>query len=165
MSAESSRKLSLIHEPGGGRPIQLGPGGTVRLKVEGIHSNGRMVLYEFTMPPRTAGPPMHIHEQWDEAFYVLDGEVTFDIEGDVCAVSTGGCVFVAGRTTHTFWNASDRPATNLVVLTPSGLENYFDEVSEAMKAGAGQHEIHALFEKHAMEMVVDGRPAYGGLES
>ncbi len=165
MSTEDSRELSLIHEPGGGRQIQLGPGGTVRLKVEGVHSNGQMVLYEFTMPPRTAGPPMHIHEQWDEAFYVLDGGVTFDIAGEVHLVQMGGCVFVAGRTSHTFWNASDRPATNLVVLTPSGLEAYFDEVSAAMKAGASEHEIHALFEKHHMEVIEDGRPAYGALES
>jgi mannose-6-phosphate isomerase-like protein (cupin superfamily) len=165
MSNEVSRKLALVHEPGGGRRIRLGLGGTVRLKVEGVHSNGQMVLYEFTMPSRTAGPPMHIHEQWDEAFYVLDGEVSFDIASEVHLVPAGGCVFVAGRTPHTFWNASNRPATNLVVLTPSGLESYFDEVSDAMEAGASEHEIHALIEKHAMEVIDDGRPAYGGLES
>jgi quercetin dioxygenase-like cupin family protein len=162
---DEDRKVVLIHEPGGGRQVELGPGGTVRLKVEGIHSQGQMVLYEFTMPPRTAGPPVHIHERWDEVFYVLDGEVTFDIDGAVHAVPAGGCVFVAGRIPHTFWNASDRAATNLTVLTPSGLEEYFDDVSEAMDAGASDRDIHALFQKHGMETIDDGRSAYGMLES
>lgn len=165
MDMDGQRKVVLIQEPGGGRQVELGPGGTVRLKVEGIHSKGQMVLYEFTMPPRTSGPSTHIHENWDEAFYVLDGEVTFDVDGEVRKVPSGGCVFVAGRVPHTFWNASDQPATNLTVLTPSGLENLFDGISAAIESGAEGNEIHALFEKFEVEAVDDGRPAYSGLDS
>ena len=120
-------------------------------------------MYEFTMPPRTAGPPVHMHRHWDEAYYVLDGEVTFLIDGQEHIVPAGGCTFVAGDVPHTFWNASDRPATNLTVLTPSGLEDYFDDVSEALAREEAADAIHALMAKHGMETPPDARPAYGAL--
>jgi quercetin dioxygenase-like cupin family protein len=165
MSLVDRKHVSVVHAPTGGRVIPLGSGGSVVMKVEGSHSNGRLTVYEFTMPPRTAGPPTHIHDHWDEVFYVLSGDVTFFLDGEEYLVPTGGSIFVAGRVPHTFWNAGDRPATNLTMLTPSGLENYFDDVSAALTAGAPEAEVHALMAKHGIEVVDDGRPAYGSIDS
>ena len=106
---------------------------------------------------------MHLHAHWDEAFYVLVGEVTFLIDGQEYIVPTGGCRFVAGDVPHTFWNASARPATNLTILTPSGPEHYFDDVSEALSTGQADDAIHALMSKHGMETIPDARSAYGTL--
>ena len=76
----------------------------------------------------------------------------------------GGFVFVPHDIPHTFWNASDAPATNLTVFAPSGIEHYFDAVTGALDAGASDAEIHALFAAHEMTVIGDGRPAYGALD-
>src|SRR5918993_3478445 len=164
MSSSDHRRVAVVIAPGEGRSIPLGPGGSVVMKVEGAHSDGKLVVYEFTMPPRTAGPPTHTHEHWEEVFYVLDGEVTFLLDGEEHLVPAGGSVFVAGQVPHTFWNAGIRPATNLTVLSPAGLEHYFDDVSQGIAAGASGAEVHALMAQHGLEVLEDGRLAYGALD-
>jgi hypothetical protein len=72
-----------------------------------------------------------MHPNWRAAFYVLDGEFTFLIDGEEHIVPQSDCTFVAGSVLRIFWNAVGSPASNLTILTPAGLENYFDGVSEA----------------------------------
>jgi len=151
----------IVHDAAGGRKIPLGDGGVVTMKIEGAHSNQALAVYEFTVPPRTAGPPQHIHTTWDEAFYVLAGEMTFLLQGRERVVGAGGFVFVPHGEPHTFWNAGDIPATNLTIFSPAGIERYFDAVTGALAAGASDGEVHALFAQHEMTVVDDGRPAYG----
>jgi quercetin dioxygenase-like cupin family protein len=76
------------------------------------------------VPPRWQGPPLH-HHGWDEAFYVLDGELTFKV-GDDIAVRRAGDTAFAARDEHTFANLSDQPASYVVLCTPAGFERYFD---------------------------------------
>lgn len=164
MHANRSQSGVIVHDSGEGREIPLGVGGIVTMKLEGIHTNGALAVYEFTVPPRTAGPPQHIHATWDEAFYVIAGDMTFLIDGSERTVSAGGFVFVPHGEPHTFWNASDASATNLTIFTPSGIERYFDAVTGALASSATNEEIHDLFAQHEMTVIGDGRTAYGSLE-
>src|SRR5215213_2935273 len=107
--AESSRATFVL--PGEGRDIPLGDAGVVTMKAEGRTTGGTMSAYEFVSPPRTAGPPLHIHRTWDEAFYVLEGEMTFLIDGHTHRALAGSFVFIPRGILHTFWNAGDAPAT------------------------------------------------------
>jgi hypothetical protein len=50
---------SVVLGPGEGRDIPLGDGGVDTVKAERRHSGGAMTAYEFVVPPRTAGPPLH----------------------------------------------------------------------------------------------------------
>ena len=153
----------IVHDAGDGRSIPLGDGGTVTMKLEGIHTNQTLAVYEFTVPSRTAGPPQHIHATWDEAFYVLSGVMTFLLDVHERQVTVGGFVFVPHGVPHTFWNEGDAPATNLTIFAPSGIEQYFDAVTGALAAGVANEEIHGLFAQHEMTVVDDGRAAYGAL--
>lgn len=63
----------VIRLPGDARIVPLGIAGKVHLKVERQNSGGTLTAYEFTMPPAMAGPPLHIHNIWDEMFYILEG--------------------------------------------------------------------------------------------
>ena len=63
------------------------------------------------MPSRNGatGPPLHSHD-FDEAFYVLDGELTFQVDQELVVVSNGEVAFARGGAPHTFTNRSGRPA-------------------------------------------------------
>ncbi len=156
---------SIILAPGEGRVIPLGETGNVTLKAVSATTGGTLSVYEFVTPPTTAGPPLHLHRGWDEAFYVLDGEMTFLIDGRTSKAPAGSFVFVPRGILYTFWNESAAPARQLTVFTPAGIEAYFEEVTRVMAAG-GEETLTAamaLMEKHDMVVPPGSRQAYGAL--
>lgn len=157
----------VVRQPGDGRIVSLGGAGEVTLKVEGLDSGHRAAVYEFTVPPATAGPPLHLHRTWDETFYVLEGEMTFLIDGTNHVAPAGTCVFVPRGILHTFWNATDSPARQLTFFAPSGIENYFDALTMVMHSDnpAVVAEAAALMETFDMVVPDDQVVAYGALES
>jgi len=163
--SQHQRGRAIVALPGEGRAIPLGDVGVVMMKAEGRATGGTMSAYEFTSPPRTAGPPLHIHRTWDEAFYVLEGEMTFLIDGEERIAPADTFVFIPHGVPHTFWNAGDAPVRQLTVFTPAGIEEYFDDVTRVMAAG-GEETLDAamaLMERHDMEVPPSARPAYGAL--
>jgi quercetin dioxygenase-like cupin family protein len=71
--------------------------------------------------PQGTGPPLHIHHNEDETFYVLDGEVTFMVGDERIDVATGGYVFGARDVPHAYVVRSER-ARMLVTASPGGIE-------------------------------------------
>jgi quercetin dioxygenase-like cupin family protein len=71
-----------------------------------------------------AGPPLH-HHDFDEAFYVLEGELTFRLRDDQFTRKAGELAFAPRNVPHTYANLSDAPARALIVCTPAGFERYF----------------------------------------
>ena len=85
---------------------------------------GQVSAIENTVPPRWEGPPLHRHD-FDEAFYVLDGRLTFELAGERIEATAGELAFAPRNVDHTFANLSDAPARYLLVCTPAGFERYF----------------------------------------
>ena len=155
----------MVRVPGEGRTIALGDAGIVTLKATGADTDGTVSAYEFAVPPRTAGPPVHLHRNWHETFYVLAGEMTFLIDGERRAAPAGTLVYIPCGVPHTFWNEGDAPAMQLTVFTPSGIEDYFDDLTRVLEAPDDETRAaaEALMERHDMVVVPDARPAYGTL--
>ena len=161
----ASQGKSVVRAPGEGRVISLGDAGETVLKIVSGDSAGTMSAYEFVIPPETAGPPLHFHRSWDEAFYVLEGEMTFLIDGRKSTAPAGSFIFIPRGIPHTFWNERADPAKQLTVFTPAGIEAYFEEVNRVMEAG-GDDTLEAateLMEKHDMVVLPSTREAYGAL--
>ena len=87
-------------------------------------SGGRISVIVSRMPAGAGGPPLHKHD-FDEAFYVLDGELTFQVEGELLTARTGALMFAPGGVAHTFANRSEAPALFLITCTPAGFEREF----------------------------------------
>ena len=66
---------------------------TVLLRSE--DTGGEVAIVEVLVPPRWSGPPLHRHD-FDEAFYVLDGELTFQL-GDERSTATRPTSGTCGR--------------------------------------------------------------------
>jgi quercetin dioxygenase-like cupin family protein len=99
---------------------------TTRNKVllQGEESDGAVSIVESTMPAGAPGPPLH-SQAFDEAFYVLDGELTFELGDGQTTVTAGKLVFAPRGVPHTVANPTDAPARYLMVLTPAGFEREF----------------------------------------
>lgn len=160
---DTAPRQTVVLPPGAGREVPLGAAGDVILKLEGSASGGALTIYEYTVPPATAGPPLHLHRGWDEAFSVLAGEMTFLIDGTTSAAPAGSFVFVPRGVLHTFWNEGAVPATQLTVFTPAGIEDYFDAVIAVLAAGGDEATAPAVMARHDMVVPPSERPAYGAL--
>lgn len=106
--------------------IRFGPGGGVyRIVTKAEESRGRIFAFEATEPPG-GGPPLHTHANEDEYFLVLEGEITFYIDGRVIVGRPGEAAFVPRGAAHCFKNRSTRQARVLVLFTPGDIEGFFD---------------------------------------
>jgi quercetin dioxygenase-like cupin family protein len=163
--AAARRAHSVVRPPGSGRRLPLGTAGIVTLKAVGAETAGTLAVYEFVTPPATAGPPLHLHRSWDEAFYVLEGEMTFLIDGQTHTAPAGSFVFIPHGILHTFWNASDAPARQLTVFTPAGIEAYFEEATRALAVDGDEAAaaVAALMALHDMVVPPEAGPSYGSL--
>jgi mannose-6-phosphate isomerase-like protein (cupin superfamily) len=96
----------------------------IKILVRGDESDGRVGIVESVMPAGAAGPPLHVHD-FDEAFFVVEGELTFQVADRVLTVGAGKLAFAPGATPHTVANMSARPARYMLVCTPAGFEREF----------------------------------------
>jgi quercetin dioxygenase-like cupin family protein len=74
--------------------------------------------------PRGSAPPLHVHYNDDEAFYVLDGDVTVFVGDERIDLGTGDYCFAPRGIQHTWIVRSER-ARMLVTISPSGTEQLF----------------------------------------
>jgi mannose-6-phosphate isomerase-like protein (cupin superfamily) len=92
-------------------------------------SDGVVSVVDNTVPAHWPGPFLHKHD-FDEAFYVLEGELTFQVEDAVVTKRAGELAFAPRGVAHTLANHSDAPARYVLVCTPAGFERYFARMNE-----------------------------------
>jgi quercetin dioxygenase-like cupin family protein len=95
-----------------------------RVLLRSEETDGRIALIESTMPAGAAGPPLHTHA-FDETFFVLEGELTFQVGDDVRVARAGEVAFALGGVPHTLANQSADAARFLIVCAPAGFEREF----------------------------------------
>lgn len=87
-------------------------------------------LIEAVVPPGLGAPPNH-HAGETEAFFVLDGEVEFMINGDVRRVGAGGYVPIPDGALHAFAAVGQRAARVLILNAPGHMHaRFFREIGE-----------------------------------
>jgi len=140
-------------EPGQGKTIMLY---AVRFdyKVTSADSGGALAALEVTIPPRTLVKP-HNHSREDEFTVVLAGTVGARV-GDMVVEAGAGASMVKPRgTPHAMWNLGPEPARVLEVVSPGGLEDYFEELAPVLRAKAPPSEYDALAERYGLTIQND----------
>ena len=87
-------------------------------------TGGYLSVTEIVVPPHSAGPPLHKHD-FDEAFYMLEGELIFQVEDALVTKAAGEPSFAPRNVAHTLANHSDAPARYLLICTPAGFERHW----------------------------------------
>jgi quercetin dioxygenase-like cupin family protein len=106
-----------------------------RLRLLAQSPDQPIAVTDNTVPPGFPGPVRHRHAQMTDFFYVLEGELAFDLEGAWRVVGPGGFVLVPPGVVHTFANRGSLPARFLNVYQPSGNEQYLKEAAKRMVEG------------------------------
>jgi mannose-6-phosphate isomerase-like protein (cupin superfamily) len=88
-------------------------------------TNDQVSVIENLVPAGWGGPPLH-HHDFDETFYVLEGELTFQLGEEIFTRTQGGLAFAPRGAHHTLANQSGVEARYVLVCTPAGFERRFD---------------------------------------
>jgi quercetin dioxygenase-like cupin family protein len=132
----------------------------VRFMIDGGEAGGRFSLVEHPMSARALAAPIHRHAREDEYSYVLQGSVGALLGDDVMIGRPGDLIFKPRNQWHTFWNAGDKPARILEIISPAGFENFFHELVDL--GGVTEAEPRALAElcaRYGLEMDPSTIPA------
>lgn len=132
---QEKARTGFVYLPGEGKTITVA-GEAITFKAVSEETNGAWTLMEFSVPPHFAGPPPHWHKKELEAFYVLSGVLTLQLEERTTQSPAGSFALVPPGVVHTFANQEDEPVTFLSLLSPGGFEGFVDELAEMMNKEA-----------------------------
>jgi mannose-6-phosphate isomerase-like protein (cupin superfamily) len=82
----------------------------------------RFNLAVIEIQARRGGPPIHAHTDEDDSFYILEGELTFTVEGDEVVAGPGTFVLVPPGLQHTFANNTDEIVRMVNIHAPAGFD-------------------------------------------
>ena len=140
----------IILRPGEGRSIDLG-NFAMSLKASSEETGGAYTLLEADEPPGF-GPPMHIHHNAAETFYVVAGEYIIFVRDEQYRCAAGSFVHIPAGTPHGF-RVGEEQSRKLNIYTPAAMVGYFDELSVALAGGAAESELGKIAERHGMEII------------
>jgi quercetin dioxygenase-like cupin family protein len=144
----------------GNKKIFIGPGeGTYLPVLDIVHKvtaesfGGSLTIEEWGLPPGQMIPP-HTHSREDECNFVLEGELTCEVDGEIVVAPVGSYVLKPREVPHALCNTGTESVRVLEILTPGGFEGYFDEyeeiVSRAMDEGQRRRARAALGERYGV---------------
>lgn len=123
----------MIKDANEGRTVGI-VGDIYRFLATSEETGGRYSMFEAIVLPG-GGPPPHIHRKEDETFYILEGEITFQIGGERRVAGPGTFVHMPIGNLHAFKNETDQPVKMLVSFVPAGLEEMFFQVGKDLADG------------------------------
>jgi mannose-6-phosphate isomerase-like protein (cupin superfamily) len=126
-SKDAPDERSLVFMPGEGKSISV-RGVSMTYKAAGADTNGAWTLIEYTAPPRFSAPHLHRHEQAQTGFYILSGTLAIQMEKRLFKAPAGSFVLVPPGVAHKFSNKEVVPVTFLIIVSPAGLEQYFEKL-------------------------------------
>jgi quercetin dioxygenase-like cupin family protein len=107
-------------------------GGLATIKATGEETGELYSIVEI-LEPEGARAPLHLHRKEDEAFFVLQGEMTFHIGEQTIQARPGSFVFGPRDVPHAY-TVDSGPAKLLFLLSPPGFEGFIETISEPAKA-------------------------------
>jgi quercetin dioxygenase-like cupin family protein len=148
---------AFVLRPGEGRSINLG-GFRMSVKATSGETAGSFSLLEAD-EPAGFGPPLHIHRDAAEAFYILEGEYIIFVNGREFRCPSGSFIFIPSGIPHGF-RVGAVASRKLILYAPAAMVGYFDELAEATRRGdvdpAGLSEIALRFSMEVIGPVPEG---------
>jgi mannose-6-phosphate isomerase-like protein (cupin superfamily) len=102
----------------------------ITMKTDGKSTHDAYSLFEYSVPAQTSGPPPHLHTREDESFICLSGRLDVMLGGEDFVLEMGDYLYLPRDVVHTFKNSSDDEARVISVVSPAGLEAYYQTLAE-----------------------------------
>ena len=132
----------------------------LRMLCEAHETRGAWSLFEEEVP-LGMGPAAHRHD-WDEAYYILKGEVDFEIDGTLVRSRSGDFNYLPRNTVHSFKGASASPARVLIFAAPAHGSEFFRELNREVRSlPEDAPKIPLIGERHGIHFM----PAKEGADS
>ena len=118
-----------VLSPGEGRSLWF-QGNLMTIKVAGEHTDDALGVVEGTFRPGH-GPPLHVHRNEDELFYLLDGQMLVACDESTFKAETGDLVFLPRGIPHAFKVPDGGgPARALFLVTPARFLSFIEAAAE-----------------------------------
>ena len=137
--------------PGEGRVWSMAPGRSSALKMLNQETEGSVMMFEEVAPAGTE-TSLHLHRDSDEIAYVLAGEITFEIGGEVTVGGPGTCAFMPRGLAHAWKNTGAETGRVLFLYTPGSAGGFFEEAAETGLLRADEQLAEAAG-RHGWEIV------------
>jgi quercetin dioxygenase-like cupin family protein len=130
------------------------------IKATAADTGGQMTIVEITEAPGVEAP-LHVHHREDEGFWVLEGDVSFEVGGTAFEASAGDFAYGPRDIPHRY-TVGDAGCRMLFIFTPGGFEDVIREMSEPAasrtlpppsKEEPDWERIQAIAEKHGNELL------------
>ncbi|MBD2430792.1 MULTISPECIES: cupin domain-containing protein [Fischerella] len=144
----SSHKTTLVQRGKGSTYLALGD--LYTFLATGEDTGGAYSITEVLMQPQSV-IPSHRHDQADEAHYILEGEIEYQLEDQTIIAYSGTFLNFPKNQYHGFKNIGSNPAKILMIITPSGAEQFFSEM--------GQRILEPMSEEEKRNLLCPPNPA------
>jgi quercetin dioxygenase-like cupin family protein len=115
--------------PADGNELTNPIGGGMVVKIRDEDTAGAYSVHDNTIPPGSPGPRPHFHRHHEEAFYVLEGELTVRVGSSKIVAPVGSFVVVPRGVVHQPSNPGRQPTRVLLVFSPGGMDRFFEEAA------------------------------------
>jgi mannose-6-phosphate isomerase-like protein (cupin superfamily) len=110
-------------------------GNTITVKLGGEQTDDAYSVFELSVPPNV-GAGLHIDNDWDEFWHVMEGTFAFTLNGEQKELSAGGFAWGPKGIPHSFKNAGETTGKLVMFTMPSGLEKFFRDIDGASLDGS-----------------------------
>lgn len=128
---------------------------TLDIKISGKDTENDIAVFEQTGSTPKGGPPLHIHPNQDEWFYIVEGEYLFQVGDDKYQMKTGDTIFLPRKVKHAFVQLSENGKAIVSYLPAGKMEDFF-ATTDKWTFPPSKEQIAKVFADH--DMVVVGQP-------
>ena len=140
-TATDQRSQAYVLAPG---EVRRNPTVKPGVKADSTDTAGLLSVFQDTLAPWQSGPPLHLHAEMDEAFYVLEGALVVKVGDEQREVTTGCFVWIPRGTPHAFANASGSVTRLLGLAVPGGIEEFFAQRQQYFDQLQGPQDLAVL---------------------
>ncbi len=125
--ASATQQLGAVHRPADTAPMTWAMGSLFEHLLTGDESGGPLGVALVTQPPGIA-TPLHRHHQEAEAFFLIEGSMTYRAGEETFRLGAGDFIWLPMGLPHAFRITGRTPARMLALTTPGGLLDLYQQV-------------------------------------
>lgn len=122
------------------------------IKISAADTDGGIAVFEQNGFTPMGGPPLHIHTDQDEYFYIINGEYLFQVGDRKFSMKQGDTIFLPKNVPHAFIQLTEAGKV-LVSYLPAGKMEDFFKTTDSWTTPPSAEIIEKAFKDHGMMVI------------